>query len=105
MRAISVDKADPAIGVAESDQILAEQAQAHRRTVLLGQFDRQAGGLPIAAEELARGGATTDPDQTLVILTAQHRPSPRFFIACRYRRPAIGEDARSGQGAMACLAR
>ena len=44
MRAEFVDQADAAVAVAERDEILAEQSDAHRRAVRLGSSqDRQAG--------------------------------------------------------------
>ena len=44
MRAIRVDQADTPLRVAEGDQVLAEQAHAHRRAVALRQLRGQRRG-------------------------------------------------------------
>ena len=48
MGTVFVEQADPSLSVAKSDEIFAEQAHAHRRTIGLGNFFREQSGNPIA---------------------------------------------------------
>ena len=50
MGTVFVEQADPSLSVAKSDEIFAEQAHAHRRTLGLGNFFREQSGNPIAPE-------------------------------------------------------
>jgi hypothetical protein len=57
MRAELVDQADAALRVAERDQLLAEDLHPHRRAVGLGHFAGEQHRHPVAAHQLAHGGA------------------------------------------------
>src|SRR3981081_1852133 len=53
MRAIFLDEADAPLGVAEGDELLPHQFDAHRRTVRLADLTRQAGRAPIPPPRIA----------------------------------------------------
>src|SRR6185312_8202005 len=59
MRAELVHEPEPALAVAKRDQALGEELYPHRRAILLGQFAREQGGNPVAAEQPAAGGVRT----------------------------------------------
>ena len=61
MRAIFVDKPDTAFAVAKSNEVLAEEAHPHRRTVGLLQFAGKQGRDPIEPHRAAHRGALSDP--------------------------------------------
>jgi len=67
MRALRLDQADPAAGVAERDQLLAQHLDADRRAVGLGQLARQRDRLPEAPEIFAHRGAGAGPGEQLVV--------------------------------------
>ena len=52
VRAAMLHDADPAVGVAEGDELLAEQQEPHRLAVGL-QFRRETGGNPVFAHQVA----------------------------------------------------
>jgi len=68
-----VDQPDPAVAVPEADQVLAEQLDAHRRAVRLGDLPRQAGGYPIPPHRVAHRRAGVDTRDQFVFLRGQHR--------------------------------
>src|SRR5581483_1320036 len=68
MGAMLAEQADASGAVAKGDQILAEQAHAHRRAVRLGNLLGEQRGNPVAAEELARGAAGMNAGQEIVVL-------------------------------------
>lgn len=72
MPAKLVDGADPAAAVAKADQALAEQLQAHRGAVVFGEFRGQQGRQPVAAKQLAHGGARIGPGDQIVLFLGQH---------------------------------
>jgi len=78
MRTILLDQPDAPLGVAEGDEFLAHQFDAHRRAVRFGDLARQAGGDPIAPHRIAhrRSGAGTG-DQVVFFLR-EHAGSPRL---------------------------
>src|SRR5437764_3718840 len=82
MRAEFVDQADPAVAVAERDEILAEQLDADLRTVRLGDIRRQASGVPIPPHRLAHRRPGSDAGDQFVFLRWQHR---RFLLAGSWR--------------------
>ena len=53
MRAQFVEHAEPALAVAEHDQVLAEQAHPQRRAIGFGHLLGEAGGDPVPAHDLA----------------------------------------------------
>ena len=65
MRAAMLHDADAAVGVAEGDQLLAEQQEPHRLAVGL-QLRRQAGGNPVFAHQVAHRRARADAREHLV---------------------------------------
>ena len=69
MGTIFVDEPDPAGAVAERDEILAQQPDAHRRAIGLGDLARQQGRNPIPPHRLAHRRPGSDPGQQLVFLT------------------------------------
>src|SRR5947209_5045430 len=90
MRAEFVDQTDPAVAVAERDEILAEQFDADRRTVRLGDLRRQAGGDPISPHRLAHRRPSADAGDQFVFLRWQHR---RFLLAGSLAGPARQQPA------------
>src|SRR5256714_3001955 len=82
MRAEFVDQTDPAVAVAERDEILAEQSDAGRRTVRLGDLRRQAGGGPKTPHRPAHPRPGADAGGQFVFLRWQHR---RFLLAGSWR--------------------
>ena len=68
VRAELVDQPDLAVGVAERDQVLAEQPHAHRRAVGLGDLAREQRGDPIPPHRVAHRGALAHPGDEFVFL-------------------------------------
>ena len=60
MRAVRVDDADASVGVAEGDEVFAEDAHADRHAVRAGQLLDEQRGQPEAAEQLAHRRAGAD---------------------------------------------
>ena len=94
VRAEFVDQADAALGVTERDEVLAEQADADRRTVGFGDLARQGRGNPVAAEGVAHRRALADTGDEFVFLARQHvRPSVRCldyrFIASHHGQTPV----------------
>jgi hypothetical protein len=67
--AIFLEEPDPAIAVAERDEILAQQPDAHRRAIGLGDLAHQQGRDPVAPHRIAHRCPASDPGQQLVFLT------------------------------------
>ena len=65
-------QADASVGVAESDQLLAQELDADRLAVGLGQLPREQGGHPVAAHQLAHGSPGADLGQRNVISLRNH---------------------------------
>src|SRR6185503_11176272 len=87
MRAVPLEQAEPAVGLAEQDEILGQQPDRHRRIRdLLGEPDRP----PIAAQQRAHRRAGPDPRQPLVFLPV-HASSAGATVhgSAAARRPAI----------------
>ena len=61
VRAMLVQHADAAGGVAKRHQILAQQPHAHRRPVALGDLFGQTRRYPVAAHQLAHRRIALDP--------------------------------------------
>ena len=83
VRAAVIEDADAALAVAEGDQLLAQELDAHRRGVGL-QLPRQAGRHPVFAHQLARRRARPDPGQDVVVLHRQHPAFLLDFVRCSY---------------------
>ena len=58
-----VEQADAAAGVAERDEVLAEQAHAHGRAIGLRQLPAEQRRQPVAAHRGAHGGGVADAGQ------------------------------------------
>jgi hypothetical protein len=71
VRALRLDDPHPAAGVAETQQVLAQQPQAHGRTVGNG-LGREQRGHPETTEQLTHRAARTYPGQVGVLLGRQH---------------------------------
>jgi hypothetical protein len=76
MRAIFLDEADAALGVAEGDELLAHQLDAHRRPIRLGDLARQTGGDPIAPHRIAHRRSGAGAGDQLVLFLGKHAVSP-----------------------------
>jgi hypothetical protein len=72
VRAELIDQAHPALGIAESDQVLAQNAQPDRRAIGRRNLACQQRRQPIAAEIIAGGRASCRPNQQLVFFTREH---------------------------------
>jgi hypothetical protein len=72
MRAEGIDETDHTIAIAKGQEVFAKQAHAHRCTVAFGDFLRENGRLPVAAEKLASGRSRAHPDKAFVLLSRQH---------------------------------
>ena len=70
MGAEFIDQAQPALAVAKRQQALAEQLDAHRRTIILRQFGCQQGGQPIGAKQFAHGRASACAGEEDVVFCA-----------------------------------
>jgi hypothetical protein len=64
---------DSARGGAERDQVLAQQADADRCTVRIGDFLRKERRHPVLAHEVTHERARADTGERLVVLNAEHR--------------------------------
>jgi hypothetical protein len=73
VRTVFVEQADAALGVAEGDEVFAEQTDANRRAIGLGDLARQQRRHPIAAHRIAHRGARSNPGDQLVFFARQHR--------------------------------
>ena len=76
-----VQHADPAIGIAEHHQVLAEQPRRHRRAVGFGNFLDQADRLPVAAHQAAHRRGALDTAQQVVFLRSQHAALEKMLRA------------------------
>src|SRR5262249_17913653 len=96
MRTEFVDKPVAPQAVAKSHQSLRKEFDAHRRTVVPGQFVRQQRGNPITAEQRAHGCARTGPADEFVLFALQHRVlTDRLLlkaIVAKQRWPIIDLD-------------
>ena len=72
MRAEFVEQADAAMGIAESDQIFAQQLDADRRAIRRGHLRREQRGELKAAEVLARGSAGGGLSEQVVFGLGEH---------------------------------
>jgi hypothetical protein len=60
VRAVVLDEADLAGGDAEGDQVLAQQADTHRRAIRLGQLTGEQDGDPVLPDEVPHRRAGSD---------------------------------------------
>src|SRR4029077_2260276 len=95
MRAEFIDQPDPALAVAKSHELLAEQLHAHRRAVRLRHFARHQGRYPIPPHYVAHRGARSYPRYQLVLFACQHRWFPSSEDRPDHDNPPI---AYRGQG-------
>ncbi len=81
VRAMAAEQADLAGLVAEQHQILAHDADRHRRAAF-GQLDAAGDGLPIAPQQLAAGGARPGLGEAPILFCRGHLfrlPTKRKF--------------------------
>ena len=72
VRAVLVEHAEAAGGVAKRHQVLTQQPHAYRRTVALGDLLGQARRYPVAPHQLAHRRIALYPAKQLVVFDAQH---------------------------------
>ena len=77
--AVLGDEADVAVGIAEGDEVLAEEADALQGAVALRQVAGGQEGGPELAEEGAHGCAGTDPREEFVVNGCQHSVLPSRY--------------------------
>ena len=75
MRTIFVQEPDAALGVAEGDEVLAQQPHPYRRAVGLGDLAGEQGGNPISPHGPAHRSIPFHPGDELVFLARQHHRS------------------------------
>ena len=75
MRALLAQYAEPAVGVAEHHQVLAQQPDLDRLAVGLRDLFGHAGGNPMPPHQLAHRGVALDAAQQVVVLGRDHRVS------------------------------
>ena len=73
VRAELVKQADAPVGVAESDQFLAQQLDPHRLSVGLRQLPGQQRGHPVAAHQFTHGRAGPDLRERHILCLRNHR--------------------------------
>src|SRR5690349_15432854 len=73
MRAVRLDDTDAAVGVAKSQEVLAEDPDLLGRAVALGQLLAQQRRHPEAAQQLAHRRAGAAPREEFVVGFTQHR--------------------------------
>ena len=95
MRAAMLHDADPAVGVAEGDQLFAEQQEPHRLAVGL-EFGRETGGNPVLPHQITHGRTRPNARQHVIRGCSQHGflrfvrlPNVRTIIA---KRTETGES-------------
>ena len=72
VRAVLLHQADAPGGVAEGDQVLAQQPDPGGRAARLGDLGRQAGRRPVPAQQLAHQRPGPDTGQDLVVFRLKH---------------------------------
>ena len=72
VQAILTEHAEPALRIAEDDQVFAEKPRAHRRAVALGHFLGHAQRQPVAPHDAAHRRIAFDAAEKLVLFHAQH---------------------------------
>ena len=80
MRAMLVEHAHVAVGVAEHHQILAQDLRVARGTIGLGDLFGEAHRDPVSPHELSHGGIALDPAEQVVFLAGQHLLTPAFTV-------------------------
>ena len=91
VRASALDQPHPSAGVAEGDQALAQQRDAHRGPVGLGQIMLDHERNPEPPHERPHRGPTADTGETFVILNAQHGAR---LLESKPRDRSSGRDGR-----------
>ena len=73
MRTGFAKHAEPALRVAESDEVFAQQAKPDRRSVWFAQLLAERCGYPMAAHQAPHGSIPLNPAQQVVFRRRQHR--------------------------------
>ena len=74
--------------VAEGDEVLAQQPDAHRRAIGRGQLVRAHRWNPVLAHEVAHVRTGSDSTEDFVVLNAEHREKPPDLVSCGKYRPS-----------------
>src|SRR5690349_293949 len=82
MGAEFADQADAAVGIAECDELLAQQLHTNRRAVALGDFFGQDRGHPVAPEEISEQRAVTGSSELIVLFLVQRHKSLLLPTVC-----------------------
>src|SRR5581483_2684339 len=75
MRAVLAHQPERAVGLAEKDQLLAEDFDPPHGPIV-GQLTREGHWMPVTSEQLAAGRAWSDLGQQRVFFLREHGPSP-----------------------------
>jgi hypothetical protein len=70
-----VNQTDPAFGIPEGNQILAQQPDTFRLPVL-DQIGRRQKGNPVKPEQVSKGRPLPDPDQSFIVFVRKHDVPP-----------------------------
>ena len=79
MRAVFVKHAEPAFGIAENHEVLAEQLYAQRLAVWLRNFLRKASCDPVTAHDLPHRRMALDAAQQIVFFRRHGSSRDAFF--------------------------
>ena len=99
VRAVVVDDAHDAIGVAECDELLAQQLQSHGGAVGIGQLPVEQSGDPESPHHVAGEGPGANLRQGIVLLDGQH-----CLLLARYQSDAGPSGAMSATWRGPCSA-
>ena len=95
--AVVVDEADGAGGVAEGDEVLAEQADADGVGVGAWELAGHEGRDPVLPHELAHSGAGANPGEGLVVLLREHCGPPLLLAVGQGESIAVGWGCQTGE--------
>mgnify|MGYP001141747806 CR=1 FL=1 len=92
VRAVEIEHAELAVGIAERDEVLAQKAERRGLAVRLGDFLGQAGRDPVRTHEATHRRIAFDPAQEIVVCGGEHRVWP--CPASPLRRASAGHMLR-----------
>ena len=92
MRALSGEQAHAPVGVAEGDQILAEEAHLLGRAIRRRQLGRRQGRHPVLPQQFAHGRAAPHSTQELVVLSREHGASLQSHTAKAIPQPVPASE-------------
>lgn len=82
-----LDQTDAAVGIAEGDEILAEQLHTDGRAIGLRDLFGQECGQPVATEDLAHRGIALDAGEQIILLGRDHGACPPHGLMWGEARP------------------